>query len=84
MKFQAVISTGGISETIHFCSVTRYYLSIEQNFIGNQFVSSKNDTGFSLYSKREGENSGLKFIFHIKYDKGIRIQRRTRTHNSHN
>ena len=54
MKFQAVISTGGISETIHFCSVTRYYLSIEQNFIGNQFVSSKNDTGFSLYSKREG------------------------------
>ena len=70
MKYQLVLSTGGIFENIFYCSVIRYSLSIEQNFLDNQFVSSTNDTDFCWYSKCGGVNSGLKLIFHIKDKKG--------------
>ena len=45
-------------------------MSIGQNLLDNQFVSSTNDTCFFWYSKYGGANAGLKFIFHIKYEKG--------------
>ena len=50
--------------------VTRYSLSIEQRFLDNQFVSGKNDPDFTWYNKCGEENTGLKFIFHLKDDKG--------------
>ena len=68
IKFQVFLSTGGIFD--FFCSVTSYSLSIEQRFLDEQFVSSVNDTGFAWYSKCVGDNAGIKFIFHLKYDKG--------------
>ena len=69
MKFQVLLSTGGVFETFIF-SDTSYSLSIEQHLLDNPFVSSANDTGFAWYSKYGGEISDLKFIFHLKYDKG--------------
>ena len=66
MKPQVVISTGIIFETVLCCSVTIYYLSIDQCFLDNQFVSGTNYTGFSWYSKYGGLNSGLKYISHLK------------------
>ena len=54
-----------------YCRVARYSLSIEQRSLDNQFVSSKNDTDFDWYSKCEGENDGLKVIFHLKDEKGL-------------
>ena len=57
----------GISSNSSF---TSYSLSIDQRFLDNQFVSSMNDTDFSWYSKCGGGNDGLKFIFHLKYNRG--------------
>ena len=57
-------------KSVFYCGVTSYSISIEQHFLGNQFVSSTNDTDFAWYSKCGGENSGLKFIFHLKDEKG--------------
>ena len=65
-----VLSTEGIFENIVYCSVTSYYLSIEQHFPDNKFLSSVNDTYFSCYSKCGGENTGIKVIFHIRNKKG--------------
>ena len=55
MKFEVVLSTYRIFETIFYCSVASYSLSIEQYFLDENFVSSKNDTGFAWYSKCGGE-----------------------------
>ena len=66
MKYQLVFSKWGIFETIYYHIVTSYSLSTDQCFLNNQFVSSKNGTDFSWYSKCGGKNSGLKVIFHLK------------------
>ena len=55
MKFQLVLSTGDIFETIFYCIITSYSLSIEDRFLDNHFVSSTNYTGVSWYSKCRGE-----------------------------
>ena len=70
IEFQVVLSIGRIFENIFYCSITKYYLSIEQCFLDNKFASSINDTGFDCYSVCGGENTGFKVIFHIKYYKG--------------
>ena len=49
-----------------YCIITSYSLSIEQQFLYNQFLSSANDTNYSWYNKCGEENDGLKVIFHIK------------------
>ena len=49
---------------------TSYSLWIDKHFLDNQFVSSTNDTDIAWYSKYVGGDSGLKFIFKIKYKKG--------------
>ena len=66
MKYQVVISTVGIFKTIFYWRVTSYSLSIDNNFLGDHFVSRTNDTDFSLYSKCGRGDSGPKVIFHIK------------------
>ena len=63
MKFQVVLSTGGIFETIIFCRDTSYYLSIDHYLFDNQFVSIMNNTGLDWYSKRGGKNAGLNLSF---------------------
>ena len=70
MKFQVVISKSRIFETFLYCVVTSYSLSIEKCLFDKHFVASTNYTDFYWYSKCGGGNSGLKFIFRIKYDKG--------------
>ena len=59
MKYQVVQSTGGTFVTIFYCRATSYSLSIEHNFVDNQFVSITNDADFAWYSKCGGENDGL-------------------------
>ena len=70
MKFQVVISKSRIFETFLYCVVTSYSLSIEKCLFDKHFVASTNYTDFYWYSKCGGGNSGLKFIFRLKYDKG--------------
>ena len=66
MKYQLVLSKGGIFETIFYCIATRYSLSIEQRLLKNQFISSTDDTNFSWCSKCGGGNYDLNVIFHLK------------------
>ena len=70
INLQVVISTSRIFETIFYCSVTSYSLSVDQSLLDNNFVSSKNDTDFAWYSKCGGGNSVLKVILRLKDDKG--------------
>ena len=56
MKFEVVLLTGRIFETIFFC-VTSYSFSIDQSFIDNTFLSSTNDDAFDWYSNCGGKNS---------------------------
>ena len=70
MKPQLVILTGGIFETISYCNVTSYYLSIEHSLLNNQFLSSANDTDLFWYCKYGGGNNGLKVILHLKDENG--------------
>ena len=53
MKFQLVLSTGGMYEKKYF-SITMYFISIDQHFLYKQFVSSVNNTVFVWYSKCGG------------------------------
>ena len=55
MKYKVVLSTVRIFEPIFIAALQAIYsLSIDQFFLGNQFVSSNNDTTFAWYSNCGG------------------------------